>query len=578
SGDSGADTVRFTLYDDAGRLLRRIDGRDIVTEYDYDEPGGALTAIRYPAYPAQDVAFTYDALGRRIGMTDATGEHVYSYDDGGRLLAHEVTYTGLDPQTIAYEYYPNGSRSKLTTPAGEHEYTYDAGGRLTALEYGLGTAEWTYLDSGALATQTLPNGAVTSYDYNVANQLVGLLNQAPDSSTISSYGTMTYRGTGDLATITSTIPGASSLAGVVDYAYDTKRQLTLEDSTRDGGYDFGNVFDQAGNATTFRDATQTFNANNQLTGPGTYVYDGNGNPTTFGGTALTWDVENRMTAHGTALEAAYRGDGLRAWKEGATRTYFLYDGINVVCELDAVGDLLASSTFGAAGLLSRGDVQYQFDPLGDAVHLLDATGDVTATRLFDSWGNELTSGDFDPRGYRAKYGYYTDEETGLVALAYRYYGPGVGRFLSRDPIGYRGGVNVYGYVSNAPTVMADAAGLQAYTSGAPDEPAMRRWPDADEPAMRRWPDPPRTTAEACVARCYQNRAFGDLAARGGEAACVSIAAMGCLFVPFPANILCMLAAIAVCVAAAEAWLYANQVEYLNCVASCSDTTACATAR
>ncbi|MCC7492664.1 MAG: hypothetical protein IT204_09970 [Fimbriimonadaceae bacterium] len=207
-------------------------------------------------------------------------------------------------------------------------------------------------------------------------------------------------------------------------------------------------------------ATTTIHGHNQLTGPGTYVYDGNGNPTTFGGTALTWDVENRMTAHGSALEAAYRGDGLRAWKEGATRTYFLYDGINLVCELDAVGDLLAASTFGAAGLLSRGAVQYQFDPLGDAVHLLDATGDVTATRLFDAWGNELTSGDFNPRGYRAKYGYYTDEETGLIALAYRYYGPGVGRFRSRDPL--LGGTvsSSYWYVRSRPTLRLDRSGRE----------------------------------------------------------------------------------------------------------------------
>jgi hypothetical protein len=33
SADEGYDTIRFTLYDDAGRLLRRIGGRDIVTEY-----------------------------------------------------------------------------------------------------------------------------------------------------------------------------------------------------------------------------------------------------------------------------------------------------------------------------------------------------------------------------------------------------------------------------------------------------------------------------------------------------------------------------------------------------------------
>ncbi|MCC7495831.1 MAG: RHS repeat-associated core domain-containing protein [Fimbriimonadaceae bacterium] len=158
-------------------------------------------------------------------------------------------------------------------------------------------------------------------------------------------------------------------------------------------------------------------------------------------------------------EPAYHGDGLRAWKEGATRTYFLYDGINVVCELDAVGDLLAASTFGAAGLLCQGAVQYQFDPLGDAVHLLDAAGDVTANRLFDAWGNELTSDGFNPRGYRATYGYYTDEETGLVALAYRYYGPGVGRFLNRDPVGYAGGVNLYGYVQNRPPKQTDGLGL-----------------------------------------------------------------------------------------------------------------------
>jgi len=48
SADEGYDTVRFTLYDDAERLLRRIDGRDIVTEYEYDDPvsQGALQCTR----------------------------------------------------------------------------------------------------------------------------------------------------------------------------------------------------------------------------------------------------------------------------------------------------------------------------------------------------------------------------------------------------------------------------------------------------------------------------------------------------------------------------------------------------
>ncbi len=35
------------------------------------------------------------------------------------------------------------------------------------------------------------------------------------------------------------------------------------------------------------------------------------------------------------MTAGYRADGLRAWKEtSAGRIYFLYDGYDLVCELD----------------------------------------------------------------------------------------------------------------------------------------------------------------------------------------------------------------------------------------------------
>ncbi|NUQ02028.1 MAG: RHS repeat-associated core domain-containing protein, partial [Armatimonadetes bacterium] len=99
----------------------------------------------------------------------------------------------------------------------------------------------------------------------------------------------------------------------------------------------------------------------------------------------------------------------------------------------------------------------QFDPLGDAVLLLDGTGAVTAHQLHDAWGNPLMTA-VGPHGYRARYGYYTDQETGLVALAYRYYAPGVGRFLNRDPVGFEGGVNLYGYAVNHPVGAHDPSG------------------------------------------------------------------------------------------------------------------------
>lgn len=43
----------------------------------------------------------------------------------------------------------------------------------------------------------------------------------------------------------------------------------------------------------------------------------------------------------------------------------------------------------------------------------------------------------------------------------RYYDPQQGRFLTRDPLGYAGGVNLYGYTQNNPINWADPDGLHA---------------------------------------------------------------------------------------------------------------------
>ena len=45
-------------------------------------------------------------------------------------------------------------------------------------------------------------------------------------------------------------------------------------------------------------------------------------------------------------------------------------------------------------------------------------------------------------------GQYLDHETGLHYNRYRYYDPRVGRFVSKDPISYAGGLNLYAYAPN----------------------------------------------------------------------------------------------------------------------------------
>jgi RHS repeat-associated protein len=67
-------------------------------------------------------------------------------------------------------------------------------------------------------------------------------------------------------------------------------------------------------------------------------------------------------------------------------------------------------------------------------------------------------------------GQYADEETGLSYNRHRYYDPKVGRYISADPIGVAGGLNVFAYSGNCPTSAIDADGLMySVIKGPPPE-------------------------------------------------------------------------------------------------------------
>ncbi|MCA1568612.1 MAG: RHS repeat-associated core domain-containing protein [Acidobacteria bacterium] len=149
----------------------------------------------------------------------------------------------------------------------------------------------------------------------------------------------------------------------------------------------------------------------------------------------------------------------------AGRTYFLYDGTTPVVEMEASGALTATNTFGAHGLVSRyrngfgSRIFYTFDAQGSVAQRLDLYGNVLSSRSYTAHGMMMGKGVADPFGYKARWGYYTDTETGLLLLTHRYYDPGTGRFLTRDPIGYAGGINLYAYTQNNPINGIDPLGL-----------------------------------------------------------------------------------------------------------------------
>ena len=56
---------------------------------------------------------------------------------------------------------------------------------------------------------------------------------------------------------------------------------------------------------------------------------------------------------------------------------------------------------------------------------------------------------------------YTDSETGLNYYGYRYYNPSTGRWIGRDPIQEKGGMNLYESVENDPVDLLDFLGLKS---------------------------------------------------------------------------------------------------------------------
>jgi RHS repeat-associated protein len=120
--------------------------------------------------------------------------------------------------------------------------------------------------------------------------------------------------------------------------------------------------------------------------------------------------------------------------------------------------LLKSSSSGAEPTLGRYQQENVLVAQGNAAHLLNQNGTVVAHLAYDAWGQPMSGNNPTPYGYKGQWGYYTDGETGLLLLTHRYLDPATGRFLTRDPIGFEGGINLYAYVGNGVVINQDSSG------------------------------------------------------------------------------------------------------------------------
>ena len=162
-----------------------------------------------------------------------------------------------------------------------------------------------------------------------------------------------------------------------------------------------------------------------------------------------------------------------------TEHWYVYDGWNLIQEttttdsgdstdfyvwgLDLSGSLQGAG--GIGGLLMRqtdsGEFLYLYDANGNVGQLVNAAdGALAAHYEYDPFGNLLVATGSEAGSNPFRFSTKSlDTETGLSYYGYRYYSSELGRWTTRDPIGERGGINLYGFVGNNPTTLYDLLGL-----------------------------------------------------------------------------------------------------------------------
>jgi len=101
---------------------------------------------------------------------------------------------------------------------------------------------------------------------------------------------------------------------------------------------------------------------------------------------------------------------------------------------------------------------FHYDGLGTVRQLTDDAEAVVAEYTYEAFGTLIASTGATTNAYGFTGEQQFGEADNLVFLRARYYDSRIGRFISRDPIGYRGGINLYVYCDNNPINLIDPYG------------------------------------------------------------------------------------------------------------------------
>jgi RHS repeat-associated protein len=173
---------------------------------------------------------------------------------------------------------------------------------------------------------------------------------------------------------------------------------------------------------------------------------------------------------GTQIEYVIDGQNRRIGKkvDGVFTQGFLYGSqLQPVAELDGAGNVVIRFVYGTRinvpDYMVNAGITYRLltDHLGSVRLVVDTSTGAIVQRLdYDEFGQIVqdTTPGFQPFGFAG--GLY-DPDTKLTRFGARDYDAFAGRWTTKDPIGFGGGSNTFGYAANDPVNWIDATGLMS---------------------------------------------------------------------------------------------------------------------
>ena len=462
---SDGSQIIYTYENTTSRLKSVQDEKGQIRSFEYNLDND-IHRISYPKVqvPTHAVSFAYDPNYNRLtSIQDGIGTTAYNYNPAGSLGALQIASVSgpWTDETISYQYDVLGQMTNRIVNGVAQAYAYDEMGRVTNVVNALGSFAYGYDGPTTRPLDSLyPNGQTTHYDYfnNLGDhRLQRITNFKPDTSIISRF-TYGYNVVGE---ITNWLQELGPATNDWSITYDNADQLlAVQDDASLTNLDYAYGYDPSGNRLfeTGGSTNRTFqyNALNQLS---------SSSDSTLTNVAYEWDAEQRLVAINTGdnrTEFSYDGLGrcrrileLTNNVPYAERRY-VWDGLELCEERD--GNDAVLRRFYDQGFTANGaDYFYTRDHLGSVREVTDGSGSVVSRYAYDPYGRQtiLQNGIASPLGFA---GMFDPLQNGLLFTLLRPYDSNAGRWLSRDPYGEEGGMNLYGYVFNDPVNFIDPYG------------------------------------------------------------------------------------------------------------------------